>query len=368
MPLEKVDIHRVATMAGVSPATVSRTLNHPDIVRPQTRKRILSVIEKIGYIPNRAATSIHRKNTNTIGLIIPTIDSAIFSRMILGFSRQVEALGFMTMMATHNYDLNLEQDIVHRLIEHRVDGIAWVGIEHTDTSMRMLRQHRLPSVSLWNFHPNHPMPCVGIDNYLVGCAAAQHLIDLGHRDIAIISARLLSNDRARQRYDGATDTLHKANIPLRPEWDIMSAYHIAETKKNAIALLQQSTRPTAVICGNDVQAFGVIYAALYLGIPIPEQLSVIGVGDLDGSAEITPSLSTIAVPSADIGRKGAQTLFKQIEEHATTLEQETDQWVSATLQLDQQLKSRYTHYHTQLEGKLIQRQSTAAPPTVRASL
>lgn len=127
-----VDIIDVANHAGVSPATVSRSFNHPDKVLISTRKRIEKAIAQTGYIRNRAAQAIHGKRSGTVGLIVPTLDNAIFSNLIQAFSDEMREHSFTMLVATHGYDLNDEYLLLRSLLEHRVEGVALIGHDHSD--------------------------------------------------------------------------------------------------------------------------------------------------------------------------------------------------------------------------------------------
>ncbi len=302
----KVDIVAVAKSAGVSPSTVSRSFNHPALVSPATRKRINRAVERLGYIRNRAAQSMHGRRSGTIGLIVPTIDHAIFAEMIQSFSEAIDRAGFTLLIASHSYDLDREYAMMRKLMEHRVDGIAVVGLERAEASMRLLEQQGIPAMALWNYAPDAALPCVGADNREAGRLAVEHLLGLGHRDIGLIFPPPDGNDRASTRLAGACDGLLAAGIPLNEEWQWEVPYSISQAKELAQGLLRRDHRPTALLCGNDVIAQGVIYGAQGCGLVVPDDVSVIGIGDFKGSGEIEPGLTTIRIPARDIGEIGGE--------------------------------------------------------------
>ena len=128
---QKSDIIDVAKAARVSPSTVSRNFNHPEMVNPATRKKINRAVERLGYIRNRAAQTMHGRRSGTIGLIVPTINHTIFSEVIQAFSDAIDAAGFTLLITSHGYDLDREYAMLRKLLEHRVDGVALIGLEHT---------------------------------------------------------------------------------------------------------------------------------------------------------------------------------------------------------------------------------------------
>ena len=167
----------MAARAGVSIATVSRAFTSPDKVRGPTRKRIEEAANELGYIRNLAAGSLHNRFSGTIGLVVPTIDNAIFSELIEAFSAQLLSHDRIMLIAAHGYDLKLEVALIRSLLERRIDGLALVGFDHDPVSLNMLAQRNVPVIEVWNHRQGAPLPCVGADNK---AAAADHAEHLGH--------------------------------------------------------------------------------------------------------------------------------------------------------------------------------------------
>lgn len=300
----------VATRAGVSGATVSRYFNSPDVVRPQTRQKIEKAARELGYIRDRIAGALHGKRSGTVGLIVPTIDHAIFSELIEAFSSQLHENDLTMLIASHNYDLDREVDIVRSLLERRIDAIALVGGDHALAATEMIKVRDIPVVTLWNSEGVTGIPCIGTDNRQGAFDATEHLLNLGHRNIALLFPDTEANDRARDRKTGVMQALQLAGTTLPEEWDVWCAYDIDAAKKTAIKLLRRrSRRPTAFICGNDVIAHGVIHAASRLDISIPHELSVVGIGDFKGSSAIEPALTTVRLPARRIGQLAVKSLI-----------------------------------------------------------
>ncbi|MFD1157886.1 LacI family DNA-binding transcriptional regulator [Roseovarius aestuarii] len=309
---QKSDIIDVARAARVSPSTVSRSFNHPEMVNPATRKKIDRAVKKLGYIRNRAAQTMHGRRSGTIGLIVPTINHTIFSEVIQAFSDAIDAAGFTLLIASHGYDLDREYEMMRKLLEHRVDGIALIGLEHTDASFNLIEQQAIPAIAIWNHDPNSTMACVGADNREAGRMAAQHLLSFGHREIGLIFPQTTGNDRARQRLEGAIDALDTAGVTVPASWHSEAPYSIAQAKRATTMVLEKHPRPTALLCGNDVIARGALYAAQKTGIKVPEDLSVIGIGDFKGSEDLEPGLTTISIPAQDIGTIAGENFARMI--------------------------------------------------------
>ena len=303
----------VAARAGVSIATVSRAFSQPALVRAPTRVRIETAAQELGYIRNRAAGSLHNRFSGTVGLVVPTIDNAIFSELIQAFSSRLRDHDRTLLIAAHGYDLKLETAIVRSLLERRIDGIALVGFDHDAVSMNMLEQRDIPLVHVWNYRDGLRMPCVGADNRAAAWAIADHVVEQGHRDIALLFPDTSSNDRARDRRDGVMDRLAASDIKLPPHRIMNCSYDVGEARKLVAGLLEAGPRPTALICGNDIIAHGAYFACQEHGVPVPEGLSIAGIGDFGSSAHLHPGLTTVRMPARQIGNVAVDALIRLID-------------------------------------------------------
>ena len=305
-------IIEVAKLAGVSPATVSRFYNDPDIVKGPTRKRIEKAAADLGYIRDRMAGTLHHGFSGTFGLIVPTIDNAIFAELIEAFSARLQEKDRTMLIAAHGYDLAMETAIVRSLLERRIDGIALIGFDHEAVPFNMLAQRDVPVISVWNYHEDSKIPCVGADNYEAGKLITQHILDLGHQDIAFVFPETKSNDRARDRLKGALGAAKKRGLKI-PEHRLLScSYDVGAAKEMAKKVLSENP-PTAFICCNDIIAHGVLFACQGMGIKIPDEVSIVGIGDFGGSEHLEPALTTVRLPANRIGVHAADTLLSMSE-------------------------------------------------------
>ncbi len=308
----KADIVTVAKVAGVSPATVSRALNHPDLVSPATRKKIEKAVRKTGYIRNRAAQTMHGRRSATLGLVVPTVNFSIFAELVQSFNDAVSELGFTLLLATHNYDLRTEYSVIRKLLEHRVDGIALIGLDHSEDTYRLFKSQNVPVIAVWSYSETARISCIGSDNREAGQVAARHILALGHRRIGFIFPPTAENDRARDRLGAATEILRDAGVACPDAWMAQSLYSIAHSKAACQELLQRNLSLTALICGNDVIAQGAIAAAMELGLRIPQDISIMGIGDFVGSGDGFPALTTVRIPAREIGARAGQNLVQSV--------------------------------------------------------
>ncbi len=306
----------MARAARVSPSTVSRSFNHPDLVKPATRKKIDAAVRRLGYIRNRAAQTIHGIRSGTIGLIVPTVDQAIFAELIQSFSEAVEEMGFTILLASHGYSLEREYALTRKMLEHRVDGIGLIGIEHSDDTYELLAQQNIPALLLWNYSKDAPLPCVGSDNYRAGYLIGKHVAQLGHEKIAAVFPPLVGNDRALLRMKGVAEALMKDGRSIHESWRLETPYSITAAKLAVASLIDAADRPTAIICGNDVLAWGALHALARGGFDVPGEVTVTGIGDFSGSRDFEPSLTTVRIPARAIGEKAADAIVQLITTEA----------------------------------------------------
>jgi LacI family transcriptional regulator len=310
----KADILKVANAAGVSAATVSRAMNHPDLVSPKTIKKVEKAIRRTGYIRNRAAQTMHGRRSATLGLVVPTVNYSIFAELVQYINDTVSDLGFTLLLASHGYDLATEYRVLRKLLEHRVDGIALIGLDHSEDTYLLLESQDVPVVAVWNYSETSRTCCIGADNREAGQTAAEHLLSLGHRRIGFIFPPTEENDRARSRLDAAMQAVVGTGAQIPDAWIASSLYSIGQAKSVCLELLQRGHPFTALICGNDIIAQGAVSAAQELGIRLPQDISIIGIGDFAGSADMFPSLTTVRIPAQEIGIAAGRHLVDRVTE------------------------------------------------------
>ena len=327
----------VARLAGVSTATVSRALNRPQLVSGRLRRGIEEAIETLGYVPHGAARALAGRRSHTMGAIIPTIDNAIFARGIQALQNTLFARGFTLLLASSDYDLDRELRAARRLVERGVDGVLLVGDVHRPALFTLLRDRHVPYVETWVHVSDADHPCIGFDNRAATSRVVDYLVNLGHRRIAMIAGITRDNDRARERVEGARDALAAHGLHLPPEWLLERPYEVSDGRAAMAELMGIAQPPTAVVCGNDVLALGAIFECGSRGIAVPAQVSITGFDDLDIAAQVNPALTTMRVPSEEMGRSAARYLLDCLD-------------------------NRQPPVRTRLEVNLVERATTGPPP------
>ncbi len=315
----------VARTAGVSTATVSRCLNSPERVVEKTRVRVLKAVEDLGYSPNFSARALAAKQTRTIGAIIPTMENAIFARGIQAFQEALDAEGFTLLIASSSYQPELEAAQIRTLLARGADALLLIGFDRDPEIYEFLKQRDIPFVVSWAYREHAHEPSVGFDNRAAMTALASEVFNMGHREVAVISAPQDENDRARDRVLGVGDAAQQNGLGASKIPVIEVPYSVENGAAAMRELLASQTRPTAVLCGNDVLAVGAIRAAKELGLRVPDDVSVTGFDDIELAEIVEPALTTVHVPHRLMGRTAAELVLGLVrgEPIATTRPLET---------------------------------------------
>lgn len=302
----------VARMAGVSTATVSRALNRPESVSEALRKKVNAAVSRLGYVPHAGARALMLRRSGTVGAVFPTVDNAIFAAAIDALQRRLAQSDIQLLIATSGYDATSEMRQAINLMTRGTDALVLCGLcQHPDL-LRFMQQRNLPCVHVMVHEPDGKHISVGFDNVAAMAQATQYLIDLGHRHIAMLAGVTQFNDRALQRVEGVRRTMQSAGLDLPPERLVERAYALADARQGLRQLMAHEPAPTAVICGNDVLAFGAMLEAASLGLQVPHDLSIVGFDDLEMARHLQPALSTVQVPTESMWSTAADRLVAAI--------------------------------------------------------
>lgn len=331
------NIADVANAAGVSTATVSRALNRPDSVSVDLRKSVDDAIVRLGYVPHAGARALKLRRTGTVGAIFPTVDNAIFAEAIEALQQRLSDAGLQLLIATSGYDVNREARQAMNLVARGADALALCGVGQSPKLLQSLRRRDLPIVHAMTYPPPPNTVCVGFDNGRAIAQAVRYLLDLGHRRIAMLAGITRDNDRAAARVAGVRLALKKAGLGLPPHYLVERKYGLAHARDGFRALMAAVPAPTAILCGNDVLAFGALLEAQKMGIAVPKALSIVGFDDLEMARHIHPALTTLHVPTEQMWQSVA------------------DRLIAALAQLPVQAA-------TEVEVELVVRESTGPAP------
>lgn len=315
----RVTINDIARQAGVSKTAVSFAFNTPGRLSTETAERILEVARQMGYAPNPIARSLNTRRTNAVGIIVPqdipeTFSNPFFSQLIRGIGQVCNEEGMSLMVIPP-----MRGSLVEATYAALIDGCIVTGLEPDDEVVRALRQRNLPFVMIDADAPDY-IACVNINDFEGARLSMQHLLRLGHREIAIASFESYSGKveqytgTLKHRFDGYRAALREAGLSLQSR-----GMHTLECKCSVAGgievfnrLMQLAPRPTAVLALSDTIAFGIIEAAHLHGLHVPGQLSVVGFDDLETSRMLRPPLTTVRQPIKDKGIKAAELLMDAV--------------------------------------------------------
>lgn len=324
----------VARLAGVSTASVSRVLNKRESVGADVRVRVEAAIRSLRFVPNAAARALRSTKTRLVGAIIPTLNYAIYARMVESLQERLTSSSVSLIIKTSGYDLQKEREQVSLLIEHGVDCVVVVGDAQREQTLQLLAEHGVPVVLTYANAADSDLPSVGFVNLDAAAAVAEHLHELGHRRYAMISGVSRHNDRVRDRITGFVSGLGRLGVPSRDIRIIEVEYRMAAGYAAMSELLQDRDSFTAVFCGSDVLAVGALKACADAGVDCPREVSIVGFDNLEIGEYSEPALTTVEVSGSKMGTQAAEIVISV-------------------------LSGRVPSEHVCLEAPLIVRRSTA---------
>ncbi len=298
----------VARIAGVSIQTVSVVVNDKAPVSPETRERILAAIDDLGYRPQAVGRSLRTGSTRTIGLLVADITNPFFARMAEAVEDHAHRAGYDLILYNTHSDPERERRYLHIASERWVDGILFVTTTDTLHGLEELQAAGMPMVAIDRIPDGYEGAWVILDNERTGALVAEHLLDLGHRDLAHICGPLdlrLSVERL-ESFESAVRARGFEPIPHAVgdgSWSSESGYGAMR------ALLAAARTPTAVFASNDRLAIGAMRAAVEAGLRIPEDLSIVGVDDIELATYVTPPLTTVRQSLSDVATLATKILL-----------------------------------------------------------
>jgi DNA-binding LacI/PurR family transcriptional regulator len=306
-----VTLKAVANHVGLTPGTVSAVLNDAPSSRsiPQrTKERILAAAKELNYRPNFFAQSLRRKRTYTIGVIVEEIGDAYGSMVISGLEQYLRQKNYFFLTVVHRHDPEMLDRYAQILLERGVEGFITVD-------MQLREPPPLPTVAVAGHKAFPGVTNIVLDHHHAVTAALQHLVDLGHTDIAFLKGQPNSSDSV-VRWNAICDVAGELKVQIRPELTVQIDIDDPTPQLGypfAKQLLQRKVPFTALFAYNDISALGAIRAFQEAGLKVPQDVSVVGFDDIQGAAYNTPSLTTVRQPLARMGAIAAQTLLDRIE-------------------------------------------------------
>ncbi|WP_310192198.1 LacI family DNA-binding transcriptional regulator [Pseudomonas hunanensis] len=309
-----VTLSDVARLAGVAPMTVSRYLNQPETVREPTRLKVRRAIEQTGYVHNRLAGALKSSRTRLVAVVVPMVTNPIFSDAFQAINERLAKAGYQVLLGVSGYQSEQEQELLEVILSRRPDGIILTGTLHTTTSRNRLRAAGVPVVETWDLSAEPIDMLVGFSHEQAGRDVARHLLGRGYRHFALFA---VDDPRGLRRADSFCKTLAEEGVTAlhRSTWQGLPS--LAQGREGLSALLRalpsEQDGPCVVVCTSDTIAQGVLTEAAARGIRVPEQLAVMGFGDMAFAAHTFPALSTVRIDGTLMGQTAAAMLLQRLQ-------------------------------------------------------
>jgi LacI family transcriptional regulator len=306
---------RIAGELGVSITTVSKVLNNREDIGDETRARVLAKVAELGYQPNAVARSLTLRRTHTLGVVIPDLMHSFFVEIVAGIEAAVSGRGYGLLLCSSNEDPAKERQELDMLRQRQVDGVV-LGSANATGNTDLLQQFASLGIRLVMIdrddHPDVACDRVVTDDLEVGRLAAAHLISQGRQAVAHITGTQVLH--ARRRADGYRAAMKAAGIKVRPEWVVRGGFKEAEGYKGMQQLLSIRPRVDAVFAANDPAAIGAMKAVWDARLKVPDDVAVIGAGDIAMGDMLRVPLSTVSWSREEQGRAAAQLLLDRIDD------------------------------------------------------
>lgn len=300
----------VAALAEVSPATASRALNMPELLSAGTRARVVAAAHELNYVPDGLARSLRRNRSMVVGAVMPSLRHAYFATTLEGVQSELARNGYTLLLGTASFDLGTELEVVRAMARQGVDGFVLVGRQHDPELLPLLRAREKPFILTWCYDAT--LPSVGFDHGVAIQPAVDHLVDLGHDDFVVIMMNQ-TNAREQERLAGVAAALARRGKQFTLEHAIFAGGSAPRDGRNAFREARaRFPQTTAVVCANDLLAAGVLMECSAAGLSVPDEISVVGFGDLDIAGAMNPPITTVRAPAEEMGALATRSLLAKL--------------------------------------------------------
>lgn len=303
----------VARLAGVSPATVSRAFNAPQLLGAETLERVQRAAQQLGYQPYGLARSLRKRRSMVVGIVMPSLRYAYYAGTLERLQSLLAQAGYTVLLISANHDAQAELDGVRALMAQGVDGVVLFGRPLHDESAPLLARRGVPHLRCWSALPDEPS--VAFDHQAAMADVVHHLVALGHRQLAAVIPFKALGDRLRGRLTALREALATHGLALHPQAVVDDGGLDALAGREALrALRSRGVAATAVVCSNDLIAAGVILEAQAQGLHVPRDLSVTGYNDSSLARAFEPAITSVDTPVELHAREVARVLLAALRE------------------------------------------------------
>jgi LacI family gluconate utilization system Gnt-I transcriptional repressor len=305
-----ITLRELAEIVGVTKVTVSRALNSPELVSPDTLRRVQEAVRETGYVPNLVAGSLASNRSKLIVALLPSLAGSVFSETFESMRTALELAGYQLLIGQTGYEAAQEDLLLDAVIGRRPAGIVLTGVMHSEASRLRLAGAGIPVVETWDLTDSPIDMLVGFSHVEVGTTAARYLHGRGARRAVMITP---NDRRALTRSQAFVDTMAGLTGRAVPVYPVASPTHLGNGREMLARVLLEHPDTDSVFCGADSLALGVLMEANARQIAVPGQLKVLGYGDVNFAPHTTPPLSTMRISGTQIGKLAASMLMQRIE-------------------------------------------------------
>lgn len=309
-----VTITDIAKAAGVSKSTVSLVLKNSPLIKPDTAAKVWKASQQLGYVYNRSAANLRQKASNIVGMIVNDLTNPFFVELLVGVERVLLQSGYITLMAHTAENLATQEKVIASMREHNAAGLILCPAFDTPQELpELIASWGLPLVVVVRPLGEVNYDFVGSDNVTGMRLITQHLIDRGHRHIAFLG-RLTGSAVSEQRKSGFVSAMQDNGLDVVDDWTIDTEVSRLGGQQGLSRLLEQSQRPTAVVCYNDLVAMGVLHELDSRGLRAGRDMAVTGFDDITAAAHTNPPLTTCAIGPEKLGEIASRTLLNRLQD------------------------------------------------------
>ncbi|WP_310611722.1 LacI family DNA-binding transcriptional regulator [Limnohabitans sp.] len=305
-----ITLRDVAMLAGVAPITASRAINTPNQVSPDVLRKVQEAVQRTGYVPNRMAGGLASSRSRLIAAVVPSTVVSVFMETIESLNGTLFDEGYQLMLGQSGYSAEREELLLEAIIGRRPDGIFITGILPPGKARTRLLASGIPVVETWDLTPTPIDMLIGFSHSGIGREVAQFLMTNGYQKFAIVRAE---DERADRRTTAFLETVAQQNLPPVCVTNVGASRSLKSGREALTRILAEAPETQAVFCSSDLLALGVMTEARARGLSVPDDIAVMGFGDVPFVADMVPALTTVRINGGQIGTLAARFLMDRAE-------------------------------------------------------
>ncbi len=308
-----ITLAEVAKLANVSEITVSRVMRNKGPISDETRKTVMAVVKKIGYVPNRIAGSLASARSNIIGVAIPSLSNIVFPEVLRGIHAALKGTDYQPVVGVTDYNIKTEESFIRAIMAWKPAAMIMAGFEHTDAARVILVKSGIRIAELMDIDPKPIDIAVGLSHRQAGYDTGRHLIERGYRRFGYVGHNWSDDQRAKVRYDGLCQALSEAGLSFVAHSRVEGPSSMAAGREMTAKLLEAKAKVDVAVYSNDDMAVGGVFHCLRAGVVLREQLAIFGFNGLDIGDALPITLSTLRSNRFLIGKIAVEKLFENLE-------------------------------------------------------